>query len=127
GYMHEVDSGLELEQLGGDVARRAGAGGSVGVNTRTLFRRRDQLLQRLRGRVQVRGDQLGSADDERHWGEVALAGGVELGQERIDRVRGERVQERVAVRRALRDSLGSDGPARAAAVLDDDRLAEEFR
>ena len=46
---------------------------------------------------------------------------------RIDRVRRQREQDRVAVGRRLRDDIGADVAGSAAAVVDDDRLAQRGR
>src|SRR5207245_11269017 len=67
-----VDAGPALQQLGRDVARRAATGRSVGVEAGALPRRSDQLAQRLRRCVRVRGDELRHAHQERNRGEVAL-------------------------------------------------------
>src|SRR6266540_5570261 len=126
-HVHDVDSGPELQQLGRDVAGRAAAGRGVSVVAGALPGRSDQFAQRLRRRVRVRGDELRHAHEERYGGEVALDVVVELVEERIDSVRGEREQKDVAVGRALGHRLGADRAAGAAPILDDDSLPEALR
>src|SRR5262249_9098315 len=54
---------------------------------------------------------------------VVWQASIEIGRSRERRAGDE---ERVAVRRTLRDDIGADGAARACAIVDDDLLAERI-
>ena len=72
--------------------------------------------------------EIGGIGDQGDCGEVV--DGVEwqvLPDAGVDRVRDARHQQRVAVRRRPGDKLGTRDPARARAVLDDNRHREGFR
>src|SRR5439155_16200001 len=125
--VQEIDAGPELEQLAGDVRRRAVARRGEGQLARLRLRGGDELPHALDRHRGVYGDELWNAHDERYRGEIALDVVVELVEQRIDRVRGQREEKRVAVGRRARHFRRAHRAACAAASFDQDRLPEAFR
>ena len=125
--MDDVDAGPQLQQLAGDVRRRAVADRGEMQPARMCLGLCNDILHAVDRRAGVSRDQLRHADDQGHRGEIALDVIVELVEQRIDGVRGKREQEAVTVGRRFRGSLGAHRAAGAAAVLDDDRLSERLR
>ncbi len=124
-HVHHVDAGLQLEELARDVRRRADADGRVVELARVRLGVRDQLLDAGDGNRRVDDEDLRNHRGEAHRHEIALDVERQLLVElRVDRVRRQREQDRVAVGRRFRDDVGAEIAGGAAAVVDDDRLAE---
>ena len=118
--------GRDLQELAGEVPVRSHAGRRVADRARLLLRKLDEAGDVGDVERRMRADEREAFDEVRDRREVLdrvvrqLA--IDVGQ---DRVRAGRVeQQRVAVRRRLRDELRADAAAGAGAVLDDERLAE---
>ena len=130
GHMHDVDSGLQLEQLGRDVARRADALRGVGELAGIGLGIGDQLFHGLRRHRRMHHEDVRHRDAEQHRRETLerLVGHLlHVRQHRQHRVIAD--QEGVAVGRGLCDRVGADDACGARAVLDHDscgvaRLAE---
>ena len=127
--MHHVEaSGERFELLAAEMQDRSDAGGAVAEFPRVRLDQRDQALHVLHRQRGIDREQRRRHPDLRDRREVADRIVRHLGIEaRIDRVgRHRRDEERVAVRRGLRDHVGAEIAARAAPVLDHELLAEEF-
>ena len=110
------------------MRRRTGAHRCVVELTRLALGERDQLGDVIGRQRQIRDQDLrnqrGEADRHEIPFDVEGKLFVEL---RIDRVRGQREKDRIAVGRGLRRDIRADIAAGSAAVLDDDRLSEHRR
>jgi len=122
-----VDAGAQLELLGGEMRLGAGARARIIERAGRGLGARDQAGDRLDAGIgaheqHVRGiDELADRHEilERIIGQIAVERG-------IDRDRGRGEQERVAVGRGARRDRHAGIAAAAAAVVDDDGLAEGF-
>jgi len=125
GNVHHVDPGALLEKLGRQMRERSGSRRRVVEAARLLLRPRDQLLQGVYAQVRPRGEHDWEIADLGHGLEVLerVVGHLVV-EARIDRKRIRRQQQRVAVGSCARDPREGDIAAGAAAVLDDDRLAQ---
>ena len=92
--------------------------------SRVLLRHGDDVGDGFNRRAGIGGDQLRHADDQAYRRKIALDVVIHLVEQWIDGVRGEREEEGVAIGRRLRYRLSAQHAARAAAVIDDHRLAE---
>jgi len=93
---------------------------------RVLSGERNEVAHAVDVGARIGGDQLGHADDEANGSEISLDVEVKLVEQRIDGVRGQREEERIAVGRGFGGHLGAHSAAGATAVFDDDRLAERL-
>ncbi len=105
---------------------RAASPRAVVERSRLRFGERDQLADRIRGHRRVHREDERGRGEQRHRGEVAHHVVGNLVHARIDRMRSRREEQRVAVGRRLRDRLGRDRSAAAAALVDDHRLAPDL-
>jgi hypothetical protein len=125
GNMHDVDTGHRLEQLAGEMRRRADPVRAEVDAAGPGPRGGDQILDVVDRQARVDDDDIERArhqGDRRKGAERIVR---QLGIERrIDRVGERRHQQRVAVWGARRHRGGADDGAGARLVLDDDRLAE---
>ena len=121
--------GFGLEQLRAHVAAGADRRGAEIEFARVLLRHGDEVAHRL-GRERRIGQQHnrhGADQADRREVLARVEPGVNV-EARIDRDRsGVTEQQRVAVRRRLRDDARADGSAAAGPVVDHDLLAERFR
>ena len=126
---HErVEAGVALQELDGEVAGRADAGGPERVFLRVLANEREEILEVV-GRHARRGaDDQRPVSDQRHRREIVHhVIGDALVQERIDHVHRGRHHQRVAVGSSLRDGIGADRSGRpAGSILDDEMLSDGF-
>ena len=111
-----------------EMRRGAGAERTIGQFVGIGFRRRDQVSNRLNRRLGIDYDDIEGTRNQRDGREILVRVVGQFGiQAWIDRV-GERPhQQRVAIRLAGCDGLGSDDGPRARFVLDNDRGAEILR
>ena len=130
GHVQHLDAGDVLEQLARQMRRAAVAGRRERQLARDWpWRRRSPPAPTSSGGsaliVMISG-RLATQDDRREiLHRVVRQAGVEV---RADAVGGDGVeQQRVAVGRGLGDVVRRDGAAGAAAVADDDRLAQRLR
>ena len=126
GDVRHVDAHFDLEQLAGDMRRRP------------VARRRHAELARIglgicdklgKGFRRKRG--VDAQDDrflDKHRDRRAVTDEIQAIVQRSadDACRGERQEQRVAVRGRAQDHLGRDDAARAGAILDDDGLAKSL-
>jgi hypothetical protein len=114
-----------FEQFARQMRRGAGAIGTIREFIGLGLCRGDQVGDRLDRGSGIDHDDVEGARHQRHRCEiiVRVIGQFRL-QARIDRIRERPHQQRVAVRRAGRDALGSDNGPRPRLVLDDDGGAE---
>jgi hypothetical protein len=127
--MGDVDAGLGLEQLAGDVLRRADSRRGVGQLAGLLFGERHQLGERLDRNVVVDRDDARHGQQPCHGRKVALhVVGLARGEQR--RIDGQRAigapVERGAIRRRLRHTVAADAAAGARHVLHRDRHAPKL-
>jgi len=120
----DVDLGGRLQQLGGEMRRRAVAGMTVAQLARFCPRHRDQIGHRLDLRVGAHQREVRRIGDERDRREIGeyVVGQLRI-EERRDRVAARDHDQRVAVGRSLRRGILRNRPAGAGPVLDDDRRA----
>ncbi len=128
GDVRELHAGPVGEQLDREMIEGAGAGRPVRDRRRRLLADLDQLGERTGGKARMHHDQVRGRGDDADRVEVLARIVAEVLHEagrRPDRRAGHH-QQRVAVGRGLRDRAGRDRAAGAAAVVDDDLLAEDF-
>ena len=124
GNVHDVDAGLQLEQLHAEMLRRPGARRGVGELARLLLGERDQLGQRVRRQAGMRHDHQRHQEDvgdrqevgERLVRQVGIEAGIDA-----ERAAGDH-HERVAIGRGRLAVLRGGDAAAAGLVLDDDLL-----
>ena len=123
--MRDVHARHGLEQLAGEVAGRAHAGGGAAEHVPLRARERDQLGGRIRTDRRMQREQALRLDHERDRSEIfrGVVGHAAV-QARVQRLRADAAHEdRVAVGRAPSDELGADVAARPGAVFNQHRLA----
>ena len=129
-HVQELDAGGVGEHLHRHMQRPVRAGRAIRDLARSLLGVVHQFLQRFPRRVRRHPEHGGVGEHARDGRELRdLVGGrpseqpLRLGEHGEG---GERHQDRVAVGLGLGDGGVADGAAGAAAVLDDDRLAEDL-
>ena len=127
-HVNHVDAGHHLEQLAGNMWTRCRCRRRHVDLARIGLGVGDELGNRLAGTDGFTTMTLGIAHDARDRRDVADEIEIELVVERrVDRVRRNDQEKRVAVRRRTHDRLGGDIAAGAGPVLDDEWLAEPLR
>ena len=125
GHLHHLDPGHHLEQLGGDVLRRADAGRGITDLAGIGFDIGDQLGNRLHRNRRIDLHHQRHAHDAGDRGDVADEIEIEiLVQRGVDGIRRGHREQRVAVGRRAHHRLGADIAAGARLVFDDEGLAE---
>jgi hypothetical protein len=121
GHVHEIDAGLLLEQLHREMLRAAVPRRGVIELPRMLPGEVEKLAQGLRRQLRIDEQREPAGRDQRDRHEALHRIERELPAERrVGAERGRREEQRVAVRRALRDELGADVAGRAGTVVGDD-------
>jgi hypothetical protein len=115
-----------LNNFAGDMPRRACAHRRIVELSRLRFRECNQFLHVVRrehwdARPESAGIIAARLIDAKSCSTSNGSFGIELG---IDRVRGQREQQRVAISRRLCRDVGADVAGGATAIVDDDRLAQ---
>ena len=126
-HVLHLDARDALEELAGQVLRRAVAARGERVLAGIRLHQRDELGDVLRRHARIDRRACSAARAISVIGTKSLHRivGQALVQRRVDRVRADRAaDERVAVRRRLRDEVRADAAAGAGPVLDDHGLAE---
>ena len=126
--MRKLHAGAIGEELDREVVERAGAGRAVGDGSRGLLADLDQLGQRAGGEARMHDDHVGRGRDQADRIEVlarVVAEVLQQARRGPDRRAGGH-QDGVAVGRALGDRARRDRAAGAAAIVDDDLLAERL-
>ena len=126
--MDDVDLGLGLEQLAGEMRGQAVAGGGKIEFARIGLGERDQLAHGFRRQRRVDHQDIGLRSDQADRGKIRFRVEIDFLVER--RVGGEdgvvAVEQRVAVGRRMGDGLRCDVAAGPRPVIDDERLAEDL-
>ena len=128
GHMRELHAGPIGEQLDREVIESADAGRSVGNRSCGLLADLDQLGERTGGKARMHRDQVRGGGDQPDRIEVlarVIAEVLHQAGRRADRRAGDH-QQRVAIGRGLGDRTGRNRAAGAAAIVDDDLLAERL-
>ena len=128
-HVHGVDAGEAREHDARKMTRRADAGGSHVEPARLRPGERDQLLHALCRDAGKHNEHAVRVDDQGDWGEVLqrIERELAVGERRNDhRARGADDQG-VAVGCGAGPDLEADRPARAAAIVDHELLAERLR
>jgi hypothetical protein len=124
--VHHVDRRRLLEELGGEMRRRADAGGAevhlAGIRLGVV----DQPFHVLRGKVVVhREDQRRDAGErDRREALHRVVRELALVERRVGRMARDHGEQAVAVGRRLRHQVGAENAVGAGTVVDHDRLAE---
>ncbi len=119
-------SGRQLEQFAAQMLEAADAGGRVVEHARLFLGEREQFLERMHRHGRIDGQHIGAGGDDAHRDEILHRIERLLVEPGIDRVRDGNDQERVAVGRRLGGEVGADDTAGAAAVIDEDLLAQSL-
>ena len=123
-HVDRVEAGAQAQALGAPVASRCATPADANDH-RALLRGVGELPERLDAFRRRDHDDVGHDAEVRDRGKIARALYGAFGYDRRrHRMRGGMDQDRVAVGLRLRDHRRADRAAGAAAVVDDDRLAE---
>src|SRR5262245_14282294 len=124
----ELDAGHGRETFGAEMDAAACAGGGIIEFAGLRLRERDQLANGMdrQRRMHANDERAGGDEADRREIPARIVADIVV-ERRIDRERaGAAEPECVAVGRCLGDLTGGDAAARAAAILDDDLLAERL-
>ena len=127
-HVQHVDFGLQLEQLAGEMLHGAGAGRRVLQLARPRLRQCDEFLDRSDRHRRMHHQQVGADGGKRYRGKIFLCVVWQLADQRRqdgDR-RDVRHHDGVTVGCGPRQEFRRKLAAGAAAVVDDDLLAERF-
>ena len=129
GHMRHLQTGFACEQLGDEMVGRADAGRAVVHRAGLAPGQRHELLHGLGGRFGIDDQDVGIG--RRHGDRSEVLHRI-VGQRLVDgRINRDRArlaeQQRIAIGLRLGDEIGADDRARAALVLDHDRLAGILR
>jgi hypothetical protein len=126
--VHHVDARHFLEELAGQMLRRAASRRAVVEAAGFGPRERNQLLNRARGQRRMDHEDVGDFDQLRDRREIRDRIVVQLRIQRdVDRVARARQQYRITVGCGIRDDFGAYGAAGADARFHDDLLAPCLR
>ncbi len=126
--MRHLHPGAISQQLDGEMVERAGAGRAVGDRSCRLLAEHDQIGERTGGKARMHHDQVRRRCDEPDRREVLariIAEVLEQAGRRADG-RARHHQDGVAIRRHFRGGARRNRAAGAAAIVDDDRLAQHL-
>ena len=119
-------SGRQLEQLAAQMLEAADAGGRIVEHAGLFLGEREQFLERMHRHGRIDGQHIGAGGDNADGYEILHRVERLLVEPGVDRVGDGNDQKRISVGRRFCRKVGADDTAGAAAVIDEDLLAQSL-